>query len=186
MKKYLLSILTVFVITGCDFNDKIYINGENAFCTGRKNSLLCVDNNGQPITGIIRGYYSRDDYNIGVAELRYENGKQNGLQRIYDKNGIVIIESNYKENVLDGVVTEYYSSGNIKSKAKFKNGKREGIAKVYYENGKEKSFMVFKNGKNIMTNAYDENGNLVPSSNNLLKFKINNRNFSISDMLSIL
>ena len=78
-----------------------------------------------------RCFYRRDlrhgeykEFNsINVKEERsYNNGKQEGVTKIYYDNGKVMEEGLYKDGVRDGVSKWYDQNGNLSIEYEYKNG----------------------------------------------------------------
>ena len=96
-----------------------------------------------------------------LIESTMVNGKKNGTQKIYYKNGGIRAKSAFVDDSVEGVGTIYYESGKLEYETPYLNNKKEGVEKGYYENGKLKSTMVFEKGKaNGLIKIFYENGNL--------------------------
>ena len=52
-----------------------------------------------------------------------ENGKTNGIVKVYYENGKIQAIHNFKDNVLNGEAIEYDENGNVVKKVLYKNGK---------------------------------------------------------------
>lgn len=71
-----------------------------------------------------------------VATINYKNGKRNGKEIYYWKNGQKCMEKDWVNGKEDGVWREYFENGNDRLKARMINGKRNGLFAVYYPNGR--------------------------------------------------
>ncbi|SNW62454.1 MORN-repeat protein [Orpheovirus IHUMI-LCC2] len=93
----------------------------------------------------------------------WDNGKQNGRNKVWTATGSLLKEENYTDGKLDGVVTKYYvgldnyqNSGwsNVKRNntgvsfvGTYKNGVPDDVHRAYYKNGKLKFAKNYVNGK---------------------------------------
>ncbi len=57
------------------------------------------------------------------AELRYVNGKLNGLSTMYYPNGKIKARENYSDGLLDGLTKRYYEQGQLMSEEFYRRGK---------------------------------------------------------------
>jgi antitoxin component YwqK of YwqJK toxin-antitoxin module len=57
------------------------------------------------------------------AELRYVNGKLNGISTMYYPNGIIKARENYRDGLLDGLTKRYYEQGQLMSEEFYRHGK---------------------------------------------------------------
>lgn len=86
MNKKLLLIIPAFIISACNSEDKIYIEGKDAFCSGEGLEMICSDVNQKPITGMIKMSLERKfdtihNGNFDIAE--FKKGKFAGMFREY-------------------------------------------------------------------------------------------------------
>jgi antitoxin component YwqK of YwqJK toxin-antitoxin module len=65
----------------------------------------------------------------------YLNGKENGLFREYNEDGIIYVEYFMKDGVKNGAFKSFYNNGHIKSEGSCINGKENGSFREYTENG---------------------------------------------------
>lgn len=47
--------------------------------------------------------------------MTYQNGKREGIQKVYYESGIIERETSYKNGLIDGLMKNYYPNGNIRS-----------------------------------------------------------------------
>ena len=96
-------------------------------------------------------------YNV-LGELKikthYSNGKKNGEEYIYYRNGNVTQVAMYKNDILNGFTTRYFDNGAKQIEMKYKNGKLNGAYNVYYANGKPRIKGFFINNLKESTWIY--------------------------------
>jgi tetratricopeptide (TPR) repeat protein len=80
------------------------------------------------------------------GEGTFQNGKVEGIRRIYHQNGQIAIERGYSIGLINGLEKEFFEDGTLKQKGKFVNGKEEGIWEMYFPNGQIKQRSAFENG----------------------------------------
>lgn len=76
---------------------------------------------GKPFSGFIVYYYFKS-YTIS-AEIEYQNGYQDGVEREYYENGKMKYENYTKNNRLDGVCRDWDKDGNLISEQIWSKGK---------------------------------------------------------------
>jgi antitoxin component YwqK of YwqJK toxin-antitoxin module len=69
-----------------------------------------------------------------AEDENYINGEKNGIQKYYNEDGRLIIEENYKNNKKDGTQKYYNDIGILVDEYNYKNGKKHAIQKYYNEN----------------------------------------------------
>ena len=79
-------------------------------------------------------------------EQNYINGKREGLETTWYENGRKVT-INYKNGEEDGPRTWWYKNGNKESEGNYKNGEYDGVWTRWYENGQVKYKRIYKNGK---------------------------------------
>lgn len=102
-------------------------------------------------------------YNLSkkiVMEENYNKGKKQGISKVYDQNGKILLEEcNWSNNKKHGRYTSYYTTGSIRIKMYYNQGIMHGLFENYYENGKTKTkgqyAKDFRKGKWI---TYNEKG----------------------------
>ncbi|MDT0557130.1 toxin-antitoxin system YwqK family antitoxin [Ichthyenterobacterium sp. W332] len=71
-----------------------------------------------------------------IAELiNYNNGKKEGISKVYSEADILLKEVTFKDDVLEGKAIYYNASGQKASEGEYKDDKKFGIWKLY-KNGK--------------------------------------------------
>lgn len=88
----------------------------------------------------------------------YINGKVNGIEKAYFKNGNLQWEVNIVDNKVDGTYKEYFPTGELKHIALYKNGKEDVLSKQYFNNGQIRTEIEYKDEKPLSGYIYDSNG----------------------------
>ena len=93
--------------------------------TGKKTltELAFVAGEKKPFTGIFEGYHRSG---TKKAEIRFKNGKQNGLVCMWYDNGLPSNEAMFVDGKFEGVATEWNRDGTKHKERLFKNGKLLG------------------------------------------------------------
>ena len=108
--------------------------------------------------GTYISYYPTGEKN---EESQYENGKINGTQIFYHKNGKVAESASLVNGEYAGNYKKFYESGELEQDGKYVAGAMNGEWKYYYENGKIKEVVPFKDNDEFGPfKEYHENGNL--------------------------
>jgi antitoxin component YwqK of YwqJK toxin-antitoxin module len=111
-----------------------------------------------PENGVFKLYHKNGKLSL---EANYKDSKLEGIWKQYYDNGKLWDESNFKDDKQEGISKLYYESGKLMLEANYKNGKQEGISKAYYESGKFAGEANYKNGKKDgISKEYYENGNI--------------------------
>lgn len=162
MQKYLVLVLTLFLISACGKNELVEKNGVFYFSTESKpltmNNYTTKYKSGQIKTkanyrdGIIVGgiyqylesgeleLYTRYDRNIISSRMDFTNK----IYTEFYKNGKIKIETgyhppleetNFSKQYYNGLYKEYDEDGSLVKEAYNKNGQYEGLYKKYYKNG---------------------------------------------------
>ena len=104
---------------------------------------------------------------IEVFEITSENGKKNGIRKIFDEEGgALILEESYKDDVLQGKRTIFHGNGQPQEVENYENGILVGEVISYDTKGRlmAKSPYVNKNGKSVLNGVierYYSNGQLL-------------------------
>lgn len=97
--------------------------------------------------------------NIIVVETPYFNSRPHGLRKEYYSDGKLHRETPIENGYINGVVKEYYKSGRIYKESTVIKGKVNGVVKKYHMNGILMSEALYKRGKPQMgLKEYDEAG----------------------------
>lgn len=81
---------------------------------------------------------------ILISEKRYEDGRLQGISKLYYPSGKIMTEWIYKDDKREGLAIGYFENGNLKDKGYYKNDKLDGVVLKYRKNGILKSKMNFK------------------------------------------
>jgi uncharacterized protein len=84
--------------------------------------------------------------NLMIVVGQYENGKENGLWRWFDKDSTIIGTRQYKDGELSGLYIEYYPNGKIKEEGKLIKGLPDGLIKFYNDKGELVETQKYKAG----------------------------------------
>tara|TARA_B100001123_G_C15235937_1_gene997118 strand:+ start:224 stop:1018 length:795 start_codon:yes stop_codon:yes gene_type:complete len=98
----------------------------------------------------------------------YRNGARvmpNGPQTTWYENGQKEVETTYSNGRQDGPHNEWYETGQKKNEVVYKDGREEGIWSTYRENGQKSWEGNYKAGELISEKDWDEEGNLVETTN---------------------
>ena len=104
---------------------------------------------------------------IEVFEITSEDGKKNGIRKVFDEeDGSLIWEENYKNDVLDGKRTVFYKNGQPQEVENYVDSVLVGEVISYNAAGKvsAKTPYVNKNGSSVlngMIERYYSNGQLM-------------------------
>jgi len=95
------------------------------------------------------------------GKIPYKNGKKDGLEIGYFKDGKIKYEIPYRDGKREDTLVVFYKSGKIYKRSNFKDGKAHGPTMVYYRNGNIKKKISFKNGeRDGFYEEHYENGNM--------------------------
>ncbi len=78
-------------------------------------------------------------------EVRFKDGKKEGIEKRWHVNGQVASEAYYKKGKKTGLVKHWFSNGVLEEIGFWKKGKRKGSFIEFYTNGSLKSMMSYKN-----------------------------------------
>lgn len=84
--------------------------------------------------------------NYSVTKTKWDNGhvktetplykgRKQGIERSFDRKGVLIATSEYSDDLLDGYVKTYFSSGMIESLQYYKKGQPVDDLIIYNEDG---------------------------------------------------
>ena len=92
---------------------------------------------------------------------QYENGKINGTQIFYHKNGKIAESASLVNGEYAGGYQKFYESGELEQEGNYVEGAMNGEWKYYYANGKMKEIVPFKNNEEFGPfKEYHDNGML--------------------------
>ena len=81
------------------------------------------------------------------SEINYFDGKKEGLETGWLRNGKKVTERTWKHNLKDGLESLSYQNGQNFSKINYKDGKKDGLSAKYYENGQARFETSYKDDK---------------------------------------
>ena len=161
------------------------IDEENIYFDSDKNAFF--KNSDNLVSGSVHFWHEPDDYGEIKAKkvTEYVDGKKNGLDIHYSKEGQVLLTCHFKNNLLhgpirinhpngrpkcitkylnhkkDGEYVEFNIYGEIIHESSFKNGNRHGEFKNFNDQGQLLVHMFFNEGeKHGQCKEYDNEGNL--------------------------
>lgn len=80
------------------------------------------------------------------SELRYNEGKLDGLCKWYYNNGNPSMEATYSNNILNGPSTRWYENGSLEEKAYYKGNQYDGVVEEYNVFGTLVKMSTYQNG----------------------------------------
>ena len=121
---------------------------------------LIYDNDGNPLTGIMKGNFRERSIEFEVV-----NGRKHGAFRTYYESGKLEMEGRIKENKNDGLWKYYYYNGNVESEGNFTDDLVDGKWVWYYPSGKLREISEYKMGmRDGKLTMYDEDGKVISES----------------------
>ncbi len=112
-------------------------------------------------TGLKEGVFLRMEGNLKLEEAEYKDGKLNGIRKIFDDQGTVLIQETYVNDEFHGPYYQYHPNGQVQLEFHYENSVLRGEQKQYYDNGQLMEIVMFENNKeNGPFTEYYENGNL--------------------------
>lgn len=107
------------------------------------------------------------DDGVLKSELRYKDGKLDGVCRWYYRNGKPEMEVTYSMDKLNGEATRWYENGNLEEKSYYKDNQYDGVVQEYnvfgtlvklstYQDGVLNGlyYQWYDNGKQFMEGEY--------------------------------
>ncbi|OGF47751.1 MAG: hypothetical protein A2231_10810 [Candidatus Firestonebacteria bacterium RIFOXYA2_FULL_40_8] len=149
MKKIMLPILILFLISGSAFSEttrKLVVNPD------KSRVFTFCDAAGKEIAQELRD----KDGNVTKTTGKIPDG----VVKQYYKSGKVQAEWNYVGGKAEGKYKEYYESGKLQSEGVFKDGTMEGIKKWQTENEMLRYEYTFKTGIMIEKKSFYQSGKL--------------------------
>lgn len=106
--------------------------------------------------GVQRSYWDNGKLK---SELRYVDGRLNGVCVWYDSNGWRQTQACYRNDTLEGQYLRWYQSGQLAEERWYKNGMQDSICRIYSEKGNLASEDHYVGGKlNGETKKWYDNG----------------------------
>lgn len=124
MKKIILFVITLFVSTQLMFGNLTLdkkLDEESFDKQAKKNSIAAYK------VGVKNFIFERPYKETGrkALEVRYNNGKREGLAKFYYSNGKLLAQGNYMNDKKNGIWEYYDEEGNLTEKVNFINGIRK-------------------------------------------------------------
>ena len=69
-------------------------------------------------------------------------------------------EENYKDGKRDGLDISWYKNGQKNSEVTYKDGKKDGLETRWYENGEKKRKGTYKDGERISLKRWNQDGSV--------------------------
>lgn len=100
-----------------------------------KDGVSYVKRTSKPVNGIVVKYYTFN--RLLALRIHYKNGKKDGLEEIFYRNGHLHFRINYKGGQEDGLTEYFHTNGKLKSRATYKDGKEEGLSERFDKSGQK-------------------------------------------------
>jgi antitoxin component YwqK of YwqJK toxin-antitoxin module len=112
-----------------------------------------------PLTGFLLDHNNDG----GLSSKQYFiNGRQEGKELYYYKDGSLQREANYKNGLENGTARGWHENGRKSYERQFMNGNQDGKQVVWYENGQINEISNYKNGLRVgWQRTYFENGEVL-------------------------
>lgn len=131
MKKYLVVLLGFLAFNATTVIAKEIRQRE----TFIKDGVSYVKRTSKPVNGIVVKYYKLN--RLLALKIHYKDGKKDGLEEIFYRNGHLHFRVNYKGGQEDGLTEYFHTNGKLKSRATYKDGKEEGFSERFDKSGQK-------------------------------------------------
>ena len=152
------------VVRGSDYIESVFYVGDKEVAREKTSNQGTYDQEGEIPGGKVM-FFNETSKTHG--EEYYNNGKKDGLSKIFYENGQLKNESQYKNGILLNE-KEYYNDGQLRFEGNYEDArdyadnKEVGIGKLYFKNGILKYEWNFTKSENIaFRKSYNQNGELV-------------------------
>jgi antitoxin component YwqK of YwqJK toxin-antitoxin module len=170
MKKLFFFIFIFCLISSCNDNNSSsgifeIFNGKRILKKELEKDGGLYYYEGKPFNGIAFAMY--DDKNIEFEQC-FKDGKFDGEQKYWYRNGQLEQINSYENGVKDGKLTSWYDNGQLIAEGFYKDNYETGSFNRWYDNGNKMQVLEYKvitiNASN--SNQYDKNAGLsvTPSS----------------------
>ena len=139
MKKLICVLLTLFVIQG--YSQRRVLVDELINKGTEENPTMYF--NGALFNGVAFALY--EDGQL-AGEVDYEDGKPDGLVKVWYENGQLQLELDFEDGKPDGLRKSWYENGQLAGEENYIDGKLNGLVKTWYENGQLKGEGYYKDG----------------------------------------
>jgi hypothetical protein len=116
----------------------------------KRNKLHYQINESKPYSGWAKAMYDSGQVKFLV---HYKEGKTDGLQTYWQKNGQKETEGTYKDGKFHGLWTNWYENGQKLAEVTFKDGKQDGPYTTWHENGQKEAEGTYKDGEEVSANT---------------------------------
>jgi hypothetical protein len=141
MRNVFVIIITSLMVLSCGpkgQNDGSYIERELHGISGRMVSEIPYAND-STIHGTVKYYFPNEQIR---EEIEFNNGKKDGINVAYRKDGSIMYRKSYAEDSLDGASEWYYSTGILEGRTEWVRGNRFGLGEWYYPEGNKEAFVA--------------------------------------------
>jgi antitoxin component YwqK of YwqJK toxin-antitoxin module len=97
---------------------------------------------------------------IKESEIYYKNGKEEGQQTFWYRNGQKRSTSYMKNGKREGMKKKWYENGQKRAELYYKNDNLDGLGNFWDRNGKLEKEVLWQNGKVIRTIYYHSDGSV--------------------------
>ncbi|MFN8154893.1 MAG: hypothetical protein U0Y08_11440 [Bacteroidia bacterium] len=112
--------------------------------------------------GLAKYYYYPNPKNVLKDEIEYQNGRKEGWNKHYNKDGKLESKTHWKNDLPDGANYWYYEDGKLKEETFWIKGQQYGSGKWFYKNGQLETFAVTDfYGKCLYLLNYDSLGKKI-------------------------
>ena len=109
-----------------------------------KDGIYFLSELDKPYSGLVHTLY--DDGSKETSST-IEDGKPNGIHRVWYKNGQIEVQGSYYNGKEDGLWTSWYRNGKKERERTYWNGKLNGSVTHWYKNGQKEDEGTYWNGK---------------------------------------
>lgn len=144
-------LLTFEIFSTSESITKIYYENAVAIATRTFN----VSNEPLKEEGSLKDGRYVQMYPSGVlkAEIRFENGKENGPAKFFYENGNLQARAEYKNGLLNGSLFSYSPEGKLLSEQNYRDGLLDGLFAEYSADGQIKTRTFYARGQKIEPKA---------------------------------
>lgn len=118
--------------------------------------------------------------NILYKQCCFVDGKQEGVEETYYRNGNILSKTNFVNGMKNGIQTDYYENGNVELICFYDNFQIQ-YCKRYDENGDFKEITYYTNGCYTKNIEYYPNGNIKKSGEFIDGFSIKEHKYYSED-----
>lgn len=115
------------------------------------------------INGVVKIYYPSGKLH---EEMKYKDGEWVDVDKVYSESGALVNETPIKNGKINGMQVKYYETGEVKQKTEYVDGKKEGKREVFNTEGKLIIEVTYKNGNPADGYEYGTDGSTRRLTNN--------------------